>query len=262
MEQSCNGKDIRIAIIDPQQLFVDPICALLNNEPDLLVIGHASDRRGALGLAGMRPHIILLEIALGEDNALDFLPDLIRVAEGARILVVTGVTDTESFVRAVRAGAMGILAKTEPATRLLQAIRKIHRGELWVGRSIMARVLDTIWQETDIQPKNPEQAKIATLTSRELEVVALLGEALKSKQIGERLFISETTVRHHLTSIFGKLGVADRLELIIYAYQHGLAPTTSRGPLTQQMKFNLDKPVSRTNSPNSRIINGTFGQKC
>ena len=247
MEKSCNGNDIRIAIIDPQQLFVDPICALLNNEPDLFVIGHASDRMGALGLAGMRPHIILLEIALGEENALDFLPDLIRVAEGARILVVTGVTDTESFVRAVRAGAMGILMKTEPATRLLQAIRKIHRGELWVGRSVMARVLDTIWHESDIQPKNPEQAKIATLTSRELEVVALLGEGLKSKQIGERLFISETTVRHHLTSIFGKLGVADRLELIIYAYQHGLAHMTCRHPGTQPWKFNLDKPVSRIN---------------
>src|ERR1051326_5994277 len=106
MQSSRNGEDIRIAIIDAHALFVDAIRALIENEPDLTVIGCASDRIAALDLAAARPHIILLEIALGEENALDFLPDLVRVSQGARVLVVTAVTDTDTLVGALRAGAM------------------------------------------------------------------------------------------------------------------------------------------------------------
>jgi len=237
MQSSPGGDDIRIAIIDGQALFVEAIGALIEKEPDFTLVGHASDRIGALDLARAQPHIILLEIALGQENGLDFLPDLLRIAEGARVLILTAVTETEALVAAVRAGAMGIIQKTETKSSLFNAIRKIRAGELWVRRSIMATVMNAILREEEIQPKDPEEIKIATLTSRELEVVALLGEGLKSKYIGERLFISETTVRHHLTSIFDKLGVADRLELIIYAYQHGLARMTRAGSVKQYSKI-------------------------
>ncbi len=236
MQKSCNAQDLRIAIVDSHILFVDAICALFGNDSNLKITGHAGNRIGALDLARTQPDIILLEIDLGEETSLDFLPDIIRLAGGARVLIVTGVTQTEPLVRAIRLGAMGIVSKTEPAGNLFKAIRKVHGGELWVRRSILATVMKELFYEDDVKPRDAEAVKIASLTPRELEVVALLGEGLKSKHIGERLFISETTVRHHLTSIFDKLGVADRLELIIYAYQHGLARIAPAGSRPEHSK--------------------------
>jgi two-component system nitrate/nitrite response regulator NarL len=103
---------------------------------------------------------------------------------------------------------------------LLKAIIKVHQGEVWLDRSMMGSVLDEMTQAPEI---DPEKARIASLTDRECQVIALIAEGLKNKQIGERLFISETTVTHHLSSIFSKLGVSDRLELLIYAFAHKLA---------------------------------------
>ena len=149
-------------------------------------------------------------------------------------MIVTGVLDSELQLRAVRMGAMGIVLKTEPASNMVKAIRKVHSGEVWLRRSMLAAVVTGILRESPTKPADPESLKIATLTSRELEVITLIGQGMRNKNIGERLFISETTVRHHLTSIFDKLGIADRLELMIYSYQHGLAriPEVSR-PIEQ-----------------------------
>lgn len=220
--QNSDRDDIRIVMIDGHELFVEGIRAVIENEAGLTIIGHAVDRLGALDAARMQPDIILLELVVGEESSLDFLPDLRRIAETARILIVTGVMETDLQVRAIRLGAMGVLLKTDPVTSLIKAIRKVHGGEVWLRRSIMSAVMTDVFQE-GAKKRDPEAEKIESLTARELEVVALLGEGLRNKQIGERLFVSETTVRHYLTSIFDKLGVADRLELIIYAYKHGLA---------------------------------------
>jgi DNA-binding NarL/FixJ family response regulator len=128
----------------------------------------------------------------------------------------------ESHRIAIRRGAMGIVLKQQAADLLLKAIRKVHAGEVWIDRSMMGSVLDDVRSERQ-QGSNSEATKIASLTPREREVVALVSEGLKNKLIGERLYISETTVTHHLSSVFSKLEVSDRLELIIYAFRHGLA---------------------------------------
>jgi two-component system nitrate/nitrite response regulator NarL len=101
----------------------------------------------------------------------------------------------------------------------------VYAGEVWINRAMMARVIGGLWNPVNAQTiqADPEAVKIALLTEREREVVGLIGEGLRNKQIAERLFISEITVRHHLTSIFDKLGVSDRFELAIYSYRHGLA---------------------------------------
>jgi two-component system nitrate/nitrite response regulator NarL len=118
------------------------------------------------------------------------------------------------------AGAMGVVLKEHAAEVLIKAINKVHQGEVWLDRSMMGTVLDEMTQAPEI---DPEGARIASLSDREREVIALIAEGLKNKQIAQRLFISETTVTHHLSSIFSKLDVSDRLELIIYAFRHGLA---------------------------------------
>jgi DNA-binding NarL/FixJ family response regulator len=118
---------------------------------------------------------------------------------------------------------MGLVLKEKAATVLLQAIEKVHAGEVWLEGAMIASVLREMTQTRETRQTNPEAARIALLTEREREIVALVGQGLRNKQVAERLFISEVTVRHHLTAIFAKLRVADRLELVIYAYRHGLA---------------------------------------
>jgi len=214
--------EIRIVIIDGHVLFIEGMRAVIGNETGMTVVGHAADRIGALDTARLQPDVILLELVVGEDSSLDFLPDLLRIAERARVLIVTGTIDSELQIRAARLGAVGVLLKSEPACNLIKAIRKVHSGEVWFRRTIMSAFMSGMLQEGPSK-KGPEATKIDSLTAREREVITSLGEGLRNKQIGERLFVSETTVRHYLTSIFDKLVVSDRLELMVYAYKHGLA---------------------------------------
>jgi len=119
-------------------------------------------------------------------------------------------------------GAIGVVLKLEAARILTKAIRKVHAGEAWLNRTMVANAMSEL-QTKERKDRDPEQSKIASLTARESEIIALIGEGLRNKAIAERLYISEKTVRHHLTSIFNKLEVSDRLELIIYAFEHDLA---------------------------------------
>jgi len=194
---------------------------LIDQNPAMKVIGVAGNRSEALALAASeQPNMIILDILLGDEDGLSFLPELREVTRNARVLVLTGLRSSESQRRAIRAGAMGIVLKEHAAEVLIKAINKVHQGEVWLDRSMMGAVLDEMTQAPEI---DPEGARIAGLTDREREVIALIAEGLRNKQIGQRLFISETTVTHHLSSIFSKLDVSDRLELIIYAFRHGLA---------------------------------------
>jgi two-component system, NarL family, nitrate/nitrite response regulator NarL len=185
------------------------------------VVALAGNRTEALESAAReRPDIIILDLLLGDDDGLAFLPHLCKVSPTSRVLVLTGVQDPDSHRRAIRRGARGIVLKEHAAEVLLKAIKKVHAGEVWIERLMMSSMIEEFNKPTAV---DPEEAKIETLTNRELEVITLVGEGLKNKQIADRLFISETTVTHHLSSVFAKLDVSDRLELIIYAFRHQLA---------------------------------------
>jgi DNA-binding NarL/FixJ family response regulator len=189
----------------------------------LKVVGQASNRSEALALAkSEQPDLILLDIDLGSENGLDFLPELTDTVAGVHVLVLTGLREIESHRRAARLGAAGVVLKEHAADVLLKAIKKVHAGELWLDRSMMGSLLREMTQPPKI---DAEAAKIATLTRREREVLTLVAEGLKNRDIAARLFISETTVTHHLSSVFAKLGVSDRLELVIYAFANNLAKT-------------------------------------
>ena len=200
----------------------------LDSWPNFRVVGEAADQTEALALATReQPDVILLDLDLSDTSGLDFLPDLLEAASATRVLILTGVHDPELHRQAVSLGAMGLVLKEKSIDILLQAIEKVHIGEVWLEPSMVANVLSTMTRKKGGKQPNSEEAKIATLTAREREVIALVGEGLRNKQIAQRLFISETTVRHHLTSIFSKLAVAERIELVIYAYRHGLAKIPS-----------------------------------
>lgn len=198
---------------------------LIDQDPDMKVMSVAGNRSEALAAAASdQPNIIILDIVLGDEDGLSLLPELKGVAPNSRVLVLTGLRSSESQRQAMRAGAMGIVLKEHAAEILIKAIKKVHHGEVWLDRLMIGSVLQEMTEE---KQADPDQEKISSLTEREREVLSLVGEGLKNKQIAAKLFISETTVTHHLSSVFSKLAVSDRLELIIYAFRHGLAKLPS-----------------------------------
>jgi two-component system nitrate/nitrite response regulator NarL len=216
---------IRILFIDHYEMVRAGLRLLIESQPGFTVIGEATERNAALTLATReQPDVILLDLDLGDSSGLDFLPELRTAAPQARVLVLTALRDPEAHRRAVRLGAVGLLLKEKAPEVLLRAIEKVHTGEAWIDRSMVANVLDQLTSRNGAQ-LNSDKRKIATLTAREREVALLVVQGFKNRQIAQHLFISETTVRHHLTAVFAKLDVTDRLELVIYAYQHGLAKT-------------------------------------
>jgi DNA-binding NarL/FixJ family response regulator len=218
---TCNDP-IHVYLVDDHQLMRDGLRALLAAQPNLLVVGDTGERSEALASVGaLRPDVLLLDIALGSDDGLELLPHLLDRAPDMRVIVLTGVREPEAHRRAVLLGAMGLVLKEKAAETVLRAIEKVCAGEVWLDRVLIASILNE--RVRGAPTGNTEYEKIARLTDREREVIALIGQGLRNKQICEQLVVSEATVRHHLTSIFSKLGVADRFELAIYAYRHQLA---------------------------------------
>jgi len=216
---------ITVLIVDDHAVVRAGLRMLIDQDPGMKVTGVAGNRAEALdAAASTQPDVIILDIVLGDEDGLSFLPELRQVARNARVLVLTGLRSSESQRQAMRAGAMGVVLKDHAAEVLIKAIEKVHSGEVWLDRLMMGRVLQEISEE---KQSNPDREKIDTLTERERQVVGLVGEGLKNKQIAARLFISETTVTHHLSSVFSKLEVSDRLELVVYAFRHGLAKLPS-----------------------------------
>jgi len=215
---------IRVLLVDDHAVVRAGLRMLIESQPDLVVIGEAASRAEALQIAVReQPDIVLLDLDLGRDTGLDVLTDLPDAARDARVLLLTGVRDPEQHHRAILLGAMGVVPKEQAAEDLLTAIEKVHAGEVWLGGALMARVLGRLGPQPTMQEVDPAGQQIARLTTREREVIELICEGLQNKAIADRLVISETTVRHHLTSIFNKLAVTNRLELVIYAYRHGLS---------------------------------------
>lgn len=222
-----NPEPVRILIVDDHAVVRAGLRMLIDQNPSMKVVGLAGNSSDALALAASeQPNLILLDILLGEEDGLTILPALREAAQGARVLVLTGLRSSENQRRAMLAGAMGVVLKEHAAEVLIKAIIKVHEGEVWMDRLAMGSVLDEMTQRPEV---DPEEEKIASLTDREREVIALIAEGLKNKRIAERLFISETTVTHHLSSIFSKLDVSDRLELVIYAFSRNLAKMPEKG---------------------------------
>ena len=219
---------IKILLVDDHVIVRAGLRMLIESNKGMAVVGEAGTRADALSIAAReQPEIILLDLDMGNESGLDFLRELLTTAARARIVMLTGVRDLEAHRRAVHLGAMGLVLKDKATEVLIKAIEKVNAGEVWLDRSLTASVLTEMSQADQIRGADPEAGKIGALTSRELEIVGLVSEGLKNKQIAERLFISEATVRNHLTSILSKLELSDRFELALYAYRHHLAKPPS-----------------------------------
>jgi len=215
---------IRIVAIDEHQMTLAGLCLLVSQQDGFEVVGGTSIFPDAVALVqSKQPDIIVTSIGSDGIAAVEFLADLLKASENSRILALIDSTDQELHRRAIRHGAAGVLSKRSSPATLVKAVECIHAGEAWLDRSTTASLLRELSPQKRAPKPNPEQTRIASLTDREREVIKLVGAGLKNRQIAERLFISDITVHHHLTSIYSKLEVADRLELLIFAYRNRLA---------------------------------------
>jgi len=214
---------IHVMMVDDHTVVRSGLRMLIESHPRMKVVGEAGKGSDALALAAReQPDVILLDLVLGEETGTDLIPGLLGASEESRILVLTALHDEEEHRRAVRLGAMGVLNKEASTELMIKAIEKVYEGEFWLDRFMTASLLAEMRRPAESKKQEPTEDKTARLTAREREVISLVGKGLKNKQIAERLSISESTVRHHLTSVFNKLEVCDRLELLVFAYENGM----------------------------------------
>lgn len=219
---SSASNQLRILIVD-DQLMVRAGLSKLLEYAGFIVVGMAGNRVEAVALAGhQKPDVILLELEVEGEDSLRFVPELREAASNARVLILTAPGKQEGHHRAVQAGAVGVVFKNQEPEVLIKAVLKVHAGEVWLDRATMGNLFNEMTRKKS-NGRDPDETRRESLTQRELQVISLIAEGLKNKQIAQRLFISQTTVTHHLSSIFSKLDVSDRLELVIYAFGHDLA---------------------------------------
>lgn len=220
------AQPIRVMIVDDHKSILWGLERLVESaEPRMTVVGTADSRISMLDVAATaKPDIILLDLDLNGENAADTLPDLLRVSNG-KVLVLTGGRDPAVQQAAILKGARGVVGKDESAEVLLHAIERVHAGEVWINRMMMTKILEAVSGSSGkTTGTDPEAAKIASLTAREREIIRTIVHSRggKSLAIAEVLHISEHTLRNHLTLIYEKLGVRNRIDLYAYAIEHGL----------------------------------------
>jgi len=221
-----NTEPIRVLIVDDHKIVREGLRDLIESRRGMKVVGDAASRDEALRLAAReQPDVVVLDLDLGEESGLSLIPELLRLREDLSVIVLTGLRDAEKRDRAMELGAKGMVLKEEGASELLSAVEKVYRtGEYWLEPGAARRLLSRRASRA-AERADPEAAKIATLTEREREIIALVGEGLENKEIAERLrpVVAEATVRNNLSTIYSKLNIqGGRLGLLVYAYKHGL----------------------------------------
>ena len=214
---------IRIVLLDNRTMVRAGFRLLFADQPDMELVGEAGDLYAALQIiTDLKPDIILLELSQPGNLGLEAIPQLIRANRKSRLILVTSSTDSCLYLQAIQNGVLGVVLQTQTPEVLLKAIQKVHAGEAWIDRSMVASLLTTLTRNQPAFPTDMESECVARLTRREQEIVYLIGNGLNTKQIASQIFISESTVRHYLTSIYEKVNVSGRLELLIFAYRVGL----------------------------------------
>jgi DNA-binding NarL/FixJ family response regulator len=218
---------IRVLVADDQSMVRSGFRMLLSREPDIEVVAEASNGLEAVDKAGrFRPTVVLMDIRMPELDGLEATRRILAADDAARVLILTTFDLDEYVYEALRAGASGFVLKDDPAEQLLAAIRIVAGGDALLSPAITRRVIERFARIPQPTPRN----EFEDLTERELDVLRLIARGLSNAEIGQELYISDTTVKTHITHILQKLDLRDRVQAVVLAYESGLFDTDSRAP--------------------------------
>ena len=207
---------IKILIADDHVIFRDGLRKLLDSDDELTVVGEAAGGAECIKmLAKLKPDILLLDLRMPDKSGLAVLEEVNFDTVPTRVIVLTAAEDNREVIRAMRLGARGVVLKQSATEVLLKSIHRVHAGEIWLDNRMTAEVINAF----SVAGAAPRSEK-PLLSDREKEIVHLVVQGFRNKEIGVKLFIGEQTVKNHLHNIFDKLGVSDRLELALYALHH------------------------------------------
>ncbi|WP_217182924.1 response regulator transcription factor [Streptomyces sp. AC495_CC817] len=210
---------IRVVLVDDQALFRAGIRMLIASQPDLDVVGEAGDGREAIDVVGRtRPDVVLMDIRMPVMDGLTATAEILARPEAPRVVMLTTFDLDEAAARAIRQGASGFLLKDADPEFLLAAIRTVHAG----SSVIAASATRDLFEHFAEAPK-PVPTQYADLTDREREIFALAARGLSNSEIAAREYLSEATVKTHISRILTKLSLRDRVQLVVFAFEHGLA---------------------------------------
>ena len=223
-----DAPSIRIVVVEDQTLFRDGITRLLSEQTDLEVVGSTDSLAVAVdNIRKIRPDIALVGWPASSPNCQKIFAAIQEAKAPTRVIMLVTDDVKEDFVEAVRQGCCGIVPKQTSTELLLKSIRKVHAGEFWLDRMTTADVIRRLAARKGSGGSNTAARQglrehAAALSVREMEIVILVARGFKNKEMAERMFISEQTVKNHLHNIFDKVGVSDRLELALYAIHNNL----------------------------------------
>jgi DNA-binding NarL/FixJ family response regulator len=212
---------IRVVIADDQAVVRGGLRMILESEDGVEVAGEAGDGREALELVRrLDPDVVLMDIRMPGMDGIEATRRLVTSGGRARVLVLTTYDMDENVYDALKAGAAGFLLKTDSPARLIEAVHVVARGEALLAPAITRRLVDRF--VTGLRPNTPAPPELAELTSREIEVLELVAAGLSNAEIAARLFVSDGTVKTHVAHILTKLGLRDRVQVVVFAYERGI----------------------------------------
>jgi two-component system nitrate/nitrite response regulator NarL len=216
-------RPIRVVLADDHPIVRDGLRKLLSLEDDIEVVGEASDGREVLQVVQeTEPDVVILDLRMPNLDGLSALQALQQTNKKARVIVLTASEDKNEFVQAMKLGCSGIVLKQTAPELIIKSIRKVHAGEIWLDSHTTAAVMRQFAAPGEVIGAGGKARERSPLSQREREIVGLVAQGYKNKEMAEKMFISEQTVKNHLHNIFDKLGVSDRLELALYAIHKGL----------------------------------------
>ncbi len=210
-----------VLLADDQEMVREGLRLVLESEPDLAVVGEAADGEAAVREALLlRPDVVLMDIRMPRMDGLTATRRLLANGDGPRVLVLTTFALDAYVYEALRAGASGFLLKDSPRAHLVHAVRTVAAGDALLDRKLTRRLIDDFVRCPPPEAGPPQVLK--HLTVRELDVLRLVAEGLSNAEIAVRLVLSETTVKTHIGSLLSKLGLRDRVQAVVLAYECGL----------------------------------------